>query len=264
MAIQSIVRASDILFLFSIEKPMWGTNDIARALGLPKTTISSLVRTLAEVGLLAKDAETQKYRLGTRTFEIGANYSATSELHQKSIRKVHELEDKTGMIVRVGIWDKDSVILIIERTPNFLHIIPPRKLGPRLKSYCTSIGRIFLAYKDKEFVEKYLDRTDLVPLTPLTKISKKEIIAELDRIRRLGYAIVDREVSMNHTNIACPIYNAGGDIQASIGLTGEPERLVGRKLEELVSILQRAADDISVALGHSRMSKANVTRNFNH
>ena len=98
MTIQSIVRASDILSLFSIENPVWGTNEIARALEIPKTTISSLVRTLAEIGLLQKDPQTRKYQLGIRAFEIGANFSATSEIHQKSIRKVHELEDKTGLI----------------------------------------------------------------------------------------------------------------------------------------------------------------------
>jgi DNA-binding IclR family transcriptional regulator len=262
MTIQSLVRASDILFLFSLDNPIWGTNDIARAVGLPKTTISSLVRTLAEVGLLNKDSGTQKYRLGIRAFEVGANFLSTSDLYQKSIRKLHELEEKTNMIVRLGIWDRDSVVVIVERSPNFCHIMPPRQLGPRVKSYCTSMGRVFLAFKDREYTEKHLDRTDLIPLTPLTKTSKKEIMAELDHIRKRGYAIVDREVSINHTNIACPIYNADGNIQASISITGDPERIVGEELEELVRILQRAAEDISVSLGYSIRSKANIESHY--
>ena len=164
MTIQSIVRASKILSLFSLENPKWGTNEIARALGIPKTTISSLVRTLAEVGLLQKDPETRKYHLGIRTFEFGAMYTATSEIHLKSIKKVHELEAKTGLIVRIGVWDLDSVIVIIERTPNFNSIVSPRQLGPRIKAYCTSLGRVFLAFQDSTLVEDYLDHNELLPL----------------------------------------------------------------------------------------------------
>jgi DNA-binding IclR family transcriptional regulator len=262
MPIQSIVRASDILSLFSIENPVWGTNEIARALEISKTTISSLVRTLAEIGLLQKDPQTRKYHLGIRAFEIGANFSATSEIHQKSIRKVHDLEDKTGLIIRMGIWDLDSVIIILERTPNFRFIRPPRKIGPRIMAYCTSMGRVFLAFQDKNFVETYLDQTELLPLTPLTKITKKEILVELERIRQRGYALNDREVSLNHANLSCPIFNASGDVAACLSLTGDPKRLVEEEREKLVRILQEAAEDISVSLGHSMTSMATISNNY--
>lgn len=262
MAIQSIVRASDILSLFSIKNPVWGTNEIARALEIKKTTISSLVRTLDEVGLLRKNPETRKYHLGIRAFEVGANYIATSEIHQKSIRKVHELEHKTGLIIRIGVWDLDSVIVIIERTPNFSAIQPPRKIGPRIMAYCTSMGRVFLAFQDKNFVETYLDHTELLPLTPLTKITKEEILAELKRIRQRGYALNDREVSLEHANLSCPIFNAGGDVAACLSLTGDPKRIVDKERDALVRILQEAADDISVSLGHSITSMATISTNY--
>lgn len=262
MTIQSLVRASDILSLFSIENPKWGTNDLARTLGINKTTISGLVGTLAEVGLLQKDPETRKYHLGIRAFEVGAVFTATSEIYQKSIRKVHELEDKTGLIIRMGVWDLDSVLIILERLPNFNSIIPPRQLGPRIKGYCTSLGRVFLAFQDTHFVERYLDRTELLPLTPMTKITKEEIMAELDRTRERGYAMIDREVSMEHSNLACPIYNANGDIEASIGMTGDPKRITGKEKEELVGIMQQAAVDISVSLGHSLTSLATISNNI--
>jgi DNA-binding IclR family transcriptional regulator len=259
MTIQSIVRASEILSLFSLENPRWGTNEIARTLGIPKTTISGLLRTLADVGLIQKNPETRKYHLGIRAFEFGAMYTATSEIHLKSIKKVHELEAKTGLIVRMGVWDLDSVIIILERTPNFNSIISPRQLGPRIKAYCTSLGRVFLAFQDTGLVEHYLDHTELLPLTPLTKITKAEILAELEFVRTNGYAILDREVSLQHANISCPIYNAAGDIAAGISFTGDPIRIIDKEREELVGLLLQAAEDISVSLGHSMTSMATMS-----
>ena len=79
MAIQSIQKAIDILSLFSIEKPRWGITDIANILTLPVTTVSSIMATMKELGLLEQDPETRKYGLGSKllatrvisTFSVG-------------------------------------------------------------------------------------------------------------------------------------------------------------------------------------------------
>jgi len=256
MAIQSVDRALDILTLFSMERPLLGLTEISRYLRIAKPTAYGLIATLKNRGFLLQDPQTRKYQLGIRAFEVGAMFGFTSEIHKKALRKAHELEAKTGLIIRMGVWDRDSVIVVLERSPNFLSIEPPRHIGPRIKGYCTSMGRVFLAFQDRTFVETFLDHTELLPLTPLTKISKEEILGELDRIRKRGYALNDREVSLKHSSLSCPIYNASGDVAACLSMTGNPDRVVREEREELVRILLQAAEDISVSMGHFLKSMA--------
>lgn len=258
MAIQSVDRALDILTLFTMERPLLGLTEISRYLHIAKPTAYGLITTLKDRGFLQQDPETRKYHLGIRAFEVGVMFGFTSEINQKALRKAHELEAKTGLIIRMGVWDRDSVIVILERSPNFLSIEPPRQIGPRIKGYCTSMGRVFLAFQDTNLVETYLDHTELLPLTPLTKITKEDILGELDRIRKRGYAINDREVSLKHSSLACPIYNASGDVAACLSLTGNPKRIVREERQELVGIMLHAAEDISVSMGHYLTSLAAI------
>jgi DNA-binding IclR family transcriptional regulator len=259
MAVQSVDRALDILTLFSLERPFLGLTEISRSLHIAKPTAYGLITTLKERGFLRQNPETRKYHLGIRAFEVGAMFAGTSEIHQKALRKAHELEAKTGLIIRMGAWDRDSVIVILERSPNFFSITPPRQIGPRIKAYCTALGRVFLAFQDEKVVESYLDHTELLPLTPLTKITKEAILAELERARKCGYVLIDREVSLNHSSIACPVYNVSGEIAASISITGDPSRITCEEREQLVGILMQAAEDISVSMGHSLTSMATVS-----
>jgi DNA-binding IclR family transcriptional regulator len=241
-----------------MESPLLGLTEISRHLHIAKPTAHGLIKTLKDRGFLQQDTVSRKYQLGIRAFEVGAMFGFTSEIHQKAVRKAHELEAKTGLIIRMGVWDRDSVIVILERTPNFLSIKPPRLIGPRIKAYCTSMGRVFLAFQDRNLVETYLDQTELIPLTPLTKITKVDILRALDLIRKRGYALNDREVSLNHANLACPIYNASGDVAACLSMTGDPDRIVREEREGLVGIMLQAAEDISVSMGHYLASMAAI------
>lgn len=258
MAVQSVERALDILSVFSMEHPSLGLSEISRTLGLAKPTAHALINTMKNRGFLDQDPVTKKYCLGIRAFVLGSMFTFTSEIYQKALRKAHEVEAQTGMIVRMGVWDNDAVITILERTPNFTQITPPRQIGPRLKAYCTALGRVFLSFFPEDVAENYLDSVELIPLTPLTKTSKDEILKDLSENRKRGYVLNNREVSMDHSSLAFPIYNGSGEVAAAISLTGDPERINSEEREKLVRVLSHAAEDISISLGHSLTSLATV------
>ncbi len=185
-------------------------------------------------------------------------FTSTSEIYQKSVRKVHELETQTGLVVRIGVWDCKGVTIIIERMPSFSKTEQPVRLGPRNKGYCTAIGRAILAYSDDTVINSYLNGAEIISLTPFTKISKEDILLELEETRKQGYALIDREISVNNSSMACPIFNGNDEVQAAIGITGSPERICIDERADLAKNLQIAAEDISIALGHSFKSLATL------
>jgi len=63
--LQSVERAIAILKSFSLDRPERGVSELGRELGLHKSTVSRLMRTLEHGGLLSRSPETERYRLGT-------------------------------------------------------------------------------------------------------------------------------------------------------------------------------------------------------
>ena len=131
MPIQSIERVNRILSLFSLERPRWGITEIAYALDLPKTTISSLVRTLARIRFLDQDPETRRYTLGPKIFALGVLAGDTYPLNQKAEKPARDLAEKTGLICRVAVWDEDATLQTLDIVPKDVDFLA-RRVGPKV------------------------------------------------------------------------------------------------------------------------------------
>src|ERR687890_2760936 len=93
--LRTIKKATQVLDLFSLERPEWGVSEAARALKLPKSTTSELMSSLANQRLLSRTAK-GRYRLGWRLFELGQALLDTTEF---------SLEDRKGMKGLGGSWE---------------------------------------------------------------------------------------------------------------------------------------------------------------
>lgn len=249
MAIQSIQKAIDILSLFSIEKPRWGITDIANSLTLPVTTVSSIMATMKELGLLEQDPETRKYGLGSKLFTLGMIVNETLEINQRAAQPAHRLAERTGLICRVAIWDYDAALVTLSAAPRDAQFLAPR-IGPRVAAYCSSIGRTLLAYLDTKELNAYLKKTQLIPLTPHTVTRRDILRKELKQTRELGHAVNNQELSLGRASIAVPIFGSNGNIAAAISLTGSPEKVLESEFENLLSILAITSQEISWEMGY--------------
>jgi len=248
VSIQSIERVNRILSLFSLERPRWGITEMAHALDLPKTTVSSLVRTLTKIGFLNQDLETRRYTMGPKIFALGVIAGETYELNQKAERPARDLAEKTGLICRVAVWDEDATLQTLDLIPKDVDFLA-RRLGPRVAAYGSSLGRAILAYLQPPELETYLDKTEMIPFTPYTITGRDALMKELKETRRRGYAINNQGVIPGRASIAAPVFGRDGRVIASISLVGSPERLLGADLDAFVRQLQNTAMEISRFMG---------------
>lgn len=255
MAIQSLQRACRILLLFTLEKPRWGVSEIAKALNLPITTASSLIRTLKAEGFLEQDPETRRYSLGSNLFTLGMIVSETLEINQKAQGEAYQLAERTGLLCRVAIWDHDAALVTLDIAPWDAKLLA-RRLGPRVMAYCSSIGRVLLAYLEPGEIEEYLKKTKLTPLTPHTVTRKDHLRKELKKIRSLGYAVNNQELAIGRASISVPIFRGGGYVTASISVVGSPERVLESEFENLLACVKSTAEGISWQMGYRPESPA--------
>jgi IclR family pca regulon transcriptional regulator len=251
---QSLERGLAILAEFKPATPELGISDLARALGLSRSTSHRYVATLARLGYLQQNARTRKYRLGPRVLDLGFSAINAMELRQVSAPHLQQLSDETGHTVNMAILDGTDIVYIERcRTsgPGQREIDLALHVGSRLPAYCTSMGKVLLAHLDPERLEDELSRIELVDRGPNTITTRAELVVELRRVRERGVAVNNEELAYGLRSIAVPVWGQGGEVVAAINLAVHRS---AASIEDLVDRLspkmQRAAAGISTLLGY--------------
>lgn len=248
MEIQSVKRATDIISLFSVAQPALGITQIAAALNLNKATAWGLVTTLEKQGFLQQDPETLKYSVGSKLFELGMVYYERLEINTKATRPAHDLASRTGLVARVGIWDRQSVLVTLLAMPKSEDSLS-HQIGPRIPAYCSGLGKALLAFVEPEAFEAYLGQTELHPHTRSTIVSVDELRGDLEKARITGYAISREEMIPGLVALGAPVYGRGKKLAGAISIGGAPSTITDEQVEQLGGELLRAASEISQAMG---------------
>lgn len=248
MEIQSVKRATDIISLFSISQTALGITQIASALGLNKATAWGLVTTLEKQGFLQQDPETLKYSVGSKIFELGMVYYGSLEINSLATRPAHELASRTGLISRVGIWDRNSVLITLLALPKSEDSLS-HQIGPRIPAYCSAIGKALLAFLEPEALQAYLRETELLPLTRGTIVSVDKLLEDLEKTRKIGYSTSNEEMIPGLLALGAPIYGRGKKLAGAISIGGPSVTVMSMDIENLGFDLLRTSTSISQAMG---------------
>jgi IclR family pca regulon transcriptional regulator len=90
--------------------------------------------------------------------------------------------------------------------------------GSRLPAYCASMGRVLLAALPETELRAVLARSDLKANTPRTITDPDRLIAEFQRVRAQGYAVIDQELELGLCSIAVPVENDRGQLICALNI----------------------------------------------
>jgi IclR family transcriptional regulator, pca regulon regulatory protein len=251
---QSLERGLAILAEFRPTTPELGISDLARSLGLSRSTSHRYVATLARLGYLQQNMATRKYRLGPRVLDLGFAAINSMELRQISAPHLQRLADETGHTVNMAILDGTDIVYIERCRTSQLgqrEIDLDLHIGSRLPAYCTSMGKVLLAFLEPARRGELLDRIELFDRGPNTITTRAALEEELERVRARGVAVNNEELAYGLRSIAVPVRGQRGEVVAAINLAvhrsaASIEALVDR----LSPKMHREAAAISALLGH--------------
>jgi IclR family transcriptional regulator, pca regulon regulatory protein len=219
---QSLERGLAILSAFTPDRPALGISELARKLGLTRSTTHRYVATLATLGYLYQDDATRKYRLGPRVIDLGFSVLGSMELREIAAPHLRRLTDITGHTSNLAIRDDTDVILIDRvrgRPGRYHHLESSLHAGSRLPSYCSATGKALLAFLPRPDLDRLLDRIDLVQRGPRTLTDKAALLAELEQVRRTGVAVNDEELDSGLRSIAAPVRARSGEVVAAVNVS---------------------------------------------
>lgn len=242
--IQAVDRALRILDLFNKYEKELKINDISLRMGLHKSTVHSLLKTLQQHSYIEQNLDNGKYKLGMKLFERG-NFFINS-LSIRTISKKHQIEISkiTGNTTHLVILDgKEGVY--IDKVEGSADTIQYSSIGRRIPIHCSAEGKTLLAFKGKEEMRALIEGYDYISHTPNTIRNENDFLAELKNVRENGYAVDNEENITGVMCIAVPIRNHTGNVVAAISMSQRVHLINNSLLNERVNMLKKTAEIIS-------------------
>lgn len=247
--IQSVDRALNILCQFDRQVQELGVTELSALLGLSKSTVHGLVKTLEMRGFLARNPENGKYRLGLKLFELGVAYAAAIELQQAARPAAQKLSAQYDEAVHIAIYAGGMAVFIMRIEPRLQVLAFPR-VGASLPAHATALGKVLLAHLPAEESQEYLEE-NLYALTRYTITSPELMLKEMAAICDRGYGVDQEEAMGGISCVAAPIKDHTAEVIAAISLSGPVEKILGEKHTEIIRDVIIAARQISLTLGFS-------------
>ncbi|MGH6761755.1 MAG: IclR family transcriptional regulator [Phyllobacterium sp.] len=239
----SVVKAFEILKLFSEQRPEINAADVRAELGLNAITAHRFLRTLETVGALVA-VRKGLYRLSYVFVDLGERVTGGDRLGRILQPLLNRLTADMQEASMATMFQADMVVCIARAVSN-RQISVDIRVGTQLEAYCTAHGKTWLAFMPARQKEHYLEVIERKKLTGNTLVDRETLEADLAQIRERRYAINDEEREDGIRAIAVPILLRSGRMAAGLSVFGPASRMSDEMLNKALEQLRKAADEAS-------------------
>jgi len=223
-----------------------GLAELARALNLPKPTAYRIVATLESRGYIARDPS-GRFRITRKLFDLQQNDSDEQQLLRVAQPVVEKLVESCRETVNLGTLDAGEVVVILTlESPQSIRMTS--KVGNRRYLHSTALGKVLLSGLSEKEVQRLVRIQGLPRLTPRTIVSRAALAAELELVRRQGYALDNEENEPDGRCLGAPITGADGRIVAALSISAPIFRMDMGRARSLAGELTEACRTISRGL----------------
>lgn len=246
-AVQSVDRAVRILEIVA-RKGQVGLGQVARELGVHRSTASRLVASLAAHELLERLDGNGGVRLGVGLLRLAGSTASQLDLATQADPVCQALATELDETANVAVIS-GGVAINVSQGQGSSTVAMQNWVGQHTVLHATSSGKVLLAYLDEAEREEFLE-APLERFTDKTVTSPSDLRAELDRVRQAGWAHVLEEFEEGLNAVAAPIRAHDGSVVAAISVAGPAYRLSPERLPDVAGAVMRAAATISRRMGY--------------
>jgi len=246
-SVKTVDRLVKILDSFSRGRPTWSLAELSAHLGLPKSTLHRFLVSLEYHGVLRRDPGDLRWRLGYRLYLWGSLAAESTDLHQIARPIMRDLVAAAQETAILTVYHERQVTCV-ERVETSLPVRLTLDRGTHHLPHAGASSKVLMAYLPEEEIQAIICDQGLPKLCTNTITDPDELIAELAKIRRQGYAQSLEETDLGAWGIATPIYDRNGEVVAAIGVAGPSSRFTADVAQRDVKLCCEAARRISTLL----------------
>lgn len=233
--VRSVERALDILLCFAKSPGSVSLSDVARNVGLHKSTTHRLLLALQNKGFVRKQAGSEKYILGWSVLELFGNAYLSDELTDLALPLMTKLRNISGETVSLYIRSGTERIRVqaVESTEPIRNVV---SIGKTYPLYVGASGKVLLAFASESVLEEVLRRDRIPP-----DFVRDDLWLQLDKIRMDGFAISIQERDAGAAAMAAPVFGPNQECVAALAISGPVSRFTADKMRQYVDVLCSSA-----------------------
>jgi DNA-binding IclR family transcriptional regulator len=247
--VQSVDRTLDILEALA-EMGEVGIGQLSSHVGLHASTVHRLLATLISRGYVRQNTETGRYLLGLKLLDVAGAVRDHLDMRMEALPILRSLMKKSGETANLGVRDRRHLVYIEQASSPGRLLRMFVQVGGRAPLHGTASGKILLAHLPEAELQELLSGYALYPNASRTIVDRSVLLAELEEVRKLGYATDYGEQEDGVNCIAGPVRNHLGRVVAAISISGPWIRISPERMPELVPLVLEACEALSLALGY--------------
>ena len=243
--VQSVDRAASLLMALGDWDGEAGVTELARRIGMQKSTASRLLTTLRQRGLVEQDADSGKYRLGLAVVRLGGHAEKTLDLPSIAMPELEAVARSVKETTTLGVLEGNGVVTIAWSDASG---VGHDRTGRNLPLHATAPGKVLLSDRPEREVIR-LSRIGFAPYTSHTIVRVDLLLEELARVRRRGFATAFGEHEPMVNALAVPVFDQHASVVAALEVRAAGNRIQASRIPELIEGVREAAAVITEHIG---------------
>jgi IclR family transcriptional regulator, KDG regulon repressor len=250
VAAPMVERAFRLLELLSVSEEGLTLSDLARTLGMSKSSIHGLLKTL-ESNRVVEQSEERRFILGPRIFDLAQASGQRPNLRRFALPAMHHLAASIGQTIFLGRVEEDRVRILecIEDEQGHPSLRISAQRGGRIPLLAGATARVILASWPVARREAFLRAQPLPAFTERSITDAEQFLATVEETARTGIGEDHEEYLTGVNAIAAPIYGSGGILAALLWVAGFTSHFSEEAMQRARQQLRMEAETISRSLG---------------
>lgn len=220
---RSPARVLQVLFELAGDVEGLSLTRLSEKTGSPKTSLLSLLTALERTGFVVRNGT---YRLGPQAHRLGNAIVGRDPFPAGIRRELEKLGAATGETCLIGVLSADTFAARYhDRVESNQPIRFSVEIGSERPLYCTSVGKLLLAFCPRSRQLEYLKSQPLRRYTRSTETNARRILAGLAVIRASGLSVSKEEMVEGAAAVSAVILNRDGWARACVTIAAPVSRL---------------------------------------
>jgi IclR family transcriptional regulator, pca regulon regulatory protein len=244
----SLARGLQVIRAFGHDRPVLSIAEVARLTSMSRAAARRCLHTLSVLGYVGGAAG--RYALSPRVLALGYAYLGSAPVAQAAQPVLERVAERLHESCSLTVLDGDEIVYVARAATRRILSVG-LAVGSRLPAYCTSMGRVLLAFAGDAERSVFLSRVRPLRHTPHTIVDRSELAAVLGRVRSAGYALVDQELEIGLRSIAVPVRRPDQTVVAAMNVGAQATRVECETMtREYLPVLLDAAEQVGLTLAH--------------
>lgn len=251
--VPGLERGLRILGEFSRDERVLTAPELARRLGVPRSTVFRLLVTLEQMGFVERTPDGRSYRLGLAVLRLGFEYLASLNIVDLGRPLLEALRDRSGFSASLVVRDGRDVVYLYRSAPRS-PFATSVAVGTRLPAHATVLGHVLLGDLPLAGLRGLYPESRLQVYTPSTPTTVNTLFDIVQRTRQRGWVLAEGYFEPQICTVAVPVRDDSGHVAAAIGLTVPGPAIPAELHKPLVEQALDAARQLSSRLNYHEAS----------